>query len=77
MESSREESEDGDAYRGIDVDSEEARSSIRETLLVEKSMDRLVSIAKGELAESKSEEESTAECDDDSDVDGAADDAES
>ena len=75
--SSREESDDGEAGPGIDLDSEAARSSIRESLLVEQSMDRLIAIAKGELAESKAEEDSAAKGDDDPDEGGEPDDAES
>ncbi len=75
--SSRREPEDGEADPGIDLESEEARNSIRESLLVERSVDRLVAIAKGELAESKPEEESIGEGEDDPDEGGDADDAKS
>jgi len=75
--SSREESGKGDADPRIDLESGEARSSIRESLLMEKSVDRLVTIAKGELAESKTEADTTTEGDGDSDEGGKPDDAES
>jgi len=75
--SSRGDSEDGKADPRIDLESEEARSSIRESLLVEKSMERLVTIAKGELAETKPETDSTAGGDDAPVEGGEPDDAES
>jgi trigger factor len=75
--SSRGDSKDGEADPRIDLESEEARSSIRESLLVEKSMERLITIAKGELAETKPEAASTAGGDDAPDKGGEPDDAES
>ena len=75
--SSREESGDGEADSRIDLESEEVRASIRDSLLVEKSVERLVAIAKGDLTESKPESDSAAEGDDDPDEGGEPDDAES
>ena len=75
-------SSDGDGGEGEsaikpDLDSDEARSSIREMLLVAKAVDRLVSIAQGEAAESSAGEESPSEGNGDPEQGGATDDAES